>query len=330
MRIVVALGGNALHRRGEALAASVLEANIVTAVAAIAEIARRGHELIVTHGNGPQIGLLALQAEAYADVPPFPLDVLGAESTGMISYLLERELRNEIPERDHAAVLTQVVVDADDPAFSRPSKPIGPLYDAAAAARLTPARGWEMVRDGAGWRRAAASPEPRRIVELEAIRTLVEDGTTVVAAGGGGIPVVRAPDGRHKGVEAVIDKDLTAAMLAAELQADELLILTDVDVVSAGWGTADARPIRKASPDQLAAFAFESGTIEPKIRAACNFVRRTDGIARIGALAKATATLDGASGTTVANGGAPIAWAGLQDSDTVEQDQEYRGGSDDA
>ena len=329
MRIVAALGGNALHRRGDSLEASVLETNVVAAAAALAGIARRGHELIVTHGNGPQIGLLALQAEAYAEVPPFPLDILGAESMGMISYLLERELRNEIPERSHAAVLTQVLVDADDPAFSRPTKPIGPLYDVASAGALTSARGWAMVPDGAGRRRVVASPEPRAIVELETVRTLVRGGTMVIAAGGGGIPVVRTPDGRHEGVEAVIDKDLTAAMLAAELHADRLLILTDVEVVFAGWGTADARPIRRASPNQLDAFAFEAGTMEPKIRAACNFVRRTDGIARIGALARAAGTFDGVSGTTVANGGASIAWGDLQDSDTAEQDQEYRGGGDD-
>ncbi len=326
MRIVAALGGNALHRRGEALEASALEANVVSAAAAIAGIARRGHELVVTHGNGPQIGLLALQAEAYADVLPFPLDVLGAESMGMIGYLLERELRNEIPERRHMAVLTQVLVDADDPAFFRPTKPIGPLYDTASAARLTSAKGWTTVPEGAGRRRAVASPEPRELVELETVRTLVEDGTTVIAAGGGGIPVVRAPDGRLKGVEAVIDKDLTAAMLAAALNADELLILTDVEVVFAGWGTAAARPIRRASPDGLGAFAFESGTMEPKIRAACNFVRQTGGIARIGALARATETFDGISGTTIARGAPSI---GLEDSDTVEQNQEYRGGGDD-
>src|SRR5215207_1765841 len=230
MRVVAALGGNALLRRGQPLDAATQRRNIGVAAAALAAVAR-AHELIVTHGNGPQVGLLALQAEAYQEGGAYPLDVLGAESEGMIGYLLQQGLRNALPSRDVATLLTQVVVDAREPAFASPTKPIGPVYEAAEAAAVAAARGWAVRPDGARWRRVVASPEPAAIVELETIRLLVDAGVLVICAGGGGVPVIAAGDGTLSGVEAVVDKDLAAALLAIELDADALLLLTDVPAV---------------------------------------------------------------------------------------------------
>ena len=298
MRVVVALGGNALLPRGAPPRADLQRRNVALAAAAIAGIARH-HDVVVTHGNGPQVGLLALQAEAYADVQPYPLDVLGAESEGMIGYLIEQELANCLPERDVVTLLTQVVVDADDPAMAAPSKPIGPVYPPSKAAALR-RRGWAVARDGDHVRRVVPSPVPRRIVELRAIRLLVEAGVLVVCAGGGGIPVVETSSGGLAGVEAVIDKDLAAALLADALGAEALLLLTDVDAVQTGWRTPAARPIRRASPATLRRHRFEPGSMAPKVEAACRFVETTGGIAGIGALADAAAILTGEAGTMVA------------------------------
>ncbi len=298
MRVVAALGGNALLRRDETADAAVLRANAATAAAAIAELAAE-HDVVVTHGNGPQIGLLALQSEALHDPAPYPLDVLGAESEGMIGYLLEQELSSRLPGRPVATLLTQVVVDPADPAFAHPTKPIGAVYDAATAHQLAAERGWTVAPDGEGFRRVVPSPEPRAIVELDTLRLLVDAGVLIVAVGGGGIPVVAEPDGRLTGTEAVIDKDLAAALLALELGADALLLLTDVACVQAGWGTSEARPLRRASVAELRALSFAPGSMAPKVEAACRFVAGGGGVAVIAELSEAAAALRGESGTQV-------------------------------
>jgi carbamate kinase len=297
-RVVVALGGNALLRRGEPADAATQRANVVRAVRAVAAVARR-HEVVVTHGNGPQVGLLALQAEAYADVPPYPLDVLGAESEGMIGYLLEQALMNALPGRPAATLLTQVGVDAADPAFAAPSKPIGPVYDEPAGRRLAAERGWALAPDGDGVRRVVASPRPREILELAAIRRLLEAGVLVVCVGGGGIPVTITPEGAVHGVEAVVDKDRAAALLAERLGADALLLLTDVPRVVAGWGTPGAVELDSATPAQLRQETFAAGSMGPKVEAACRFAERTGGLAAIGALDDAEAILAGRAGTQI-------------------------------
>jgi carbamate kinase len=297
-RVVVALGGNALIRRGERAEAATQRANIVRAVRAVAAVARH-HEVVVTHGNGPQVGLLALQADAYRDVAPYPLDVLGAESEGMIGYLLEQELMNALPGRPVATLLTQVTVDAADPAFAQPSKPIGPVYEEPEGKRLAAERGWAVAPDGGGVRRVVASPEPRAILELATIRLLVAAGVLVVCAGGGGIPVTMTAEGAVHGVEAVVDKDRAAALLAEQLDADALLLLTDVPRVVAGWGTTTAHELDRATPTQLRELTFAAGSMGPKIEAACRFVERTGGRAAIGALEDAEAILAGRAGTQI-------------------------------
>ena len=297
MRIVVALGGNALLRRGEPPTAEVQLQNVEIAAAAVAALAR-DHDVVVTHGNGPQVGLLALQAAAYADVPSYPLDVLGAESEGMIGYLLEQALENRAPEVRVASLLTQVAVGPEDGAFTHPTKPIGPVYMREDAERLAARRGWAIAPDGTGFRRVVASPEPREIVELGTIRLLVDAGVLVICSGGGGIPVVRRNGALH-GIEAVIDKDLSAELLAEQLEADTLLMLTDVPVVERDWGTHSATAIRRASPDELHSVQFASGSMGPKVDAACRFVERTHGRAAIGALADAAAIVRGEAGTLV-------------------------------
>jgi carbamate kinase len=298
MRIVIALGGNALLRRGEPAEAAVQRQNVATAVAAIADLAAE-HEVIVTHGNGPQVGLLALQGDAYDAVAPYPLDVLGAESEGQIGYLLDQELVNALGGRPVATLLTQVIVDRGDPGFAHPTKPIGPVYDRETAERLAAERGWTIAPDGPHHRRVVPSPEPRSIVELQTLRLLVEAGVLVVCVGGGGIPVVIDLDGRLRGVEAVIDKDLAAALLARGLDADALLLLTDVPVVEADWGTPQARPIEMASPSELRRMSFADGSMAPKIEAACRFAEATHRLAGIGALADAREILRGNRGTTI-------------------------------
>jgi carbamate kinase len=314
MRIVIALGGNALLRRGEPAEAVAQRRNVATAVAAIAELAA-GHEVIVTHGNGPQVGLLALQGDAYDAVAPYPLDVLGAESEGQIGYLLDQELVNALGGRPVATLLTQVIVDPGDPAFAQPSKPIGPVYDRETAERLAAERGWAIAPDGAHHRRVVASPEPRSIVELETLKLLVAAGVLVVCVGGGGIPVAVDRDGRLCGVEAVIDKDLAAALLARGLGADALLLLTDVPAVQRDWRTPVARDIPRATPDALRELSFAAGSMGPKIEAACRFAEATGGLAGIGALADAGAILRGERGTLVA----PAERLARKDRDAVRQ-----------
>ncbi|HZT07537.1 MAG TPA: carbamate kinase [Chloroflexota bacterium] len=297
-RLVVALGGNALLRRGEPLEASVQRRNVRRAAESLALLAR-DHELVITHGNGPQVGLLALQSAAYSSVRPYPLDILGAESEGMIGYLIENDLRNALPGHEVATLLTQVIVDRHDPAFRRPTKPIGPLYPEAEARRLALERGWTVGHDGTQWRRLVPSPDPVEIVQLRPIRILCSAGVTVICGGGGGVPVVRDERGHLDGVEAVIDKDLLAALLASSVAADGLVMLTDVDAVYEGWGGPEPRPIREATPRELRAGCFAPGSMGPKVEAACRFVERGGTFAAIGALADAPAILKGRAGTTV-------------------------------
>ncbi|NIL96422.1 MAG: carbamate kinase [Planctomycetales bacterium] len=298
MRVIIALGGNALLRRGQPLEAAVQQANIRTAAAALAEVAR-DHDLLVTHGNGPQVGLLALQSEALPDVQPYPLDVLDAESEGMLGYLIEQELSNLLPDREVAALLTRVEVDPHDPAFAAPSKPIGPVYDPRTAKRLAEQRGWSVAAEGSGFRRVVPSPKPLDILELRTIELLWNAGHLVICAGGGGIPVVRTAGGGLRGVEAVVDKDLAAAWLATALGADRLLLLTDVPAVWEDWPTPAQRALRTASPEGLQDLPLERGSMQPKVAAGCQFVEATGAVATIGALTDAAALLAGQRGTTI-------------------------------
>lgn len=298
MRIVVAIGGNALLKRGETLSWENQRLNMRDAAAALAEVAV-SNTLVLVHGNGPQVGLLALEADAYKAVPPYPLDALGAESQGMIGYLIAQEMRRALPARSIAALMTQTVVDAKDAAFAHPTKPIGPVYAEETAGGLAGPRGWAMAKDGAAWRRVVASPAPRRIVEADAIRVLVEAGTLVVCTGGGGIPVVERDDKTLDGVEAVIDKDLGAALLAHDLDADRLVILTDVDGVYENWGKPEQRLLREVSAATIDAGTFAKGSMGPKVDAACRFARATGRPAFIGSLADARRVIEGQAGTRV-------------------------------
>jgi len=308
MRIVVALGGNALLRRGEPMTAETQRGNVKIAAASLAAI-RPGVELIVTHGNGPQIGLLALQAASYNAEQVTPLDILGAETEGMIGYAIEQELRNQVPpEVPIVTVLTMVEVASDAPEFRDPTKFIGPAVTRAEADRQAASKGWAFRQDSSLWRRVVASPPPLRIFEIQPIRWLLEKGAIVIAAGGGGIPTVRGPDGRLRGVEAVIDKDLCSELLARDLDADFLLMATDVDAVYTDWGFATSKPIRLASPQALAAYHFAPGSMGPKIEAACRFAATDGKIAAIGALKDLAAIIRGDAGTTIRKDAPGMAW----------------------
>lgn len=302
MLVVVALGGNALLRRGEPLTAEAQARNVAEAADFLADIASE-HDLVVTHGNGPQVGLLALQSALVPDGDPFPLDVIGAESEGMVGYLLSRELRGRLPGREVATLLTQVVVDPKDPAFEAPTKPIGPIYEAARARRLADELGWSIVpASTGGFRRVVASPEPAEIIELEVVRMLVASGVVVTCAGGGGIPVARTDSGRLTGVEAVVDKDFATAKVATALSADLLMLLTDQPGVFPEWPNKASGVLRAASVDSLRKHDFERGTMAPKVEAACRFVEATGGEAAIGELRDAREILEGRSGTHVTPG----------------------------
>ena len=294
MLIVAALGGNALLRRGEPLTYVNQQRNIEIACDALAPLARE-HRLVLTHGNGPQVGLLALEDEAYGG---FPLDVLDAETEGMIGYALERGLRSRMPGRAISTLLTQVRVSPRDPAFLAPSKPVGPVYTAPQADRARREHGWTLAPDGTGFRRVVASPRPLEILGLDGIRELLGAGSIVICGGGGGIPVAAERDGTLRGVEAVIDKDLLASLLAERLGADLLLILTDVGEVVRDWGTPRARPIETTTPSRLRRLDFAAGSMGPKVEAVCRFVERTDRRAVIGALEDAS-TLPERGGTRV-------------------------------
>ena len=298
MRLVVALGGNALLQRGEPMDAATQRKNVGNAVLrALAPLANL-HELVITHGNGPQIGLLALQADAYSGVSPPPLDLLGAESQGMIGYLIAQALAGALPQRDVAALLTLVEIDPADPAFAAPSKPIGPVYGKAEARRLAQKHAWAIASDGGGWRRVVASPMPQRILGLNPIRTLLRSGVIVICSGGGGIPFAASAD-QVSGVEAVIDKDRVSALLAEELAADFLLILTDVPGVWARWPMREEPVIEHATPAILQSYRFDPGSMAPKVEAACRFVARTGKRAGIGRIEDAAQILRGSAGTAI-------------------------------
>jgi carbamate kinase len=307
MKLVIALGGNALLRRGQALSAENQLENIRLAANQLALVAAQ-HDVVLTHGNGPQIGVLALQSAASKAGAAYPLDVLGAQTEGMLGYLLEQELCNLLPAtRTVATLLTRVEVDLNDPAFAHPSKPIGPVYTKAELALLVQGAGqhWHFAADGIGMRRVVASPKPVRVFGIDPIRWLLAHGALVIAAGGGGIPVTRGADGKSLyGVEAVIDKDLCSGLLAAELGADVLLIATDVAAVYHHWGQPDQRAFDKVTPAALARYVFPAGSMGPKVAAACRFVTDTGGRAVIGALDQILAMLSGSAGTQVSMDGA--------------------------
>ena len=297
MRIVVALGGNALLRRGQPMTAKNQRENVRIAAQALAPIAA-GNQLVISHGNGPQVGLLALQSAAYEEVEAYPLDVLGAQTEGMIGYMIEQELGNLLPiEYPFATILTMVEVDPEDPAFDEPTKPIGPVYSEAEAKRLEAEKGWLMRPDGEQWRRVVPSPEPHRIFEMRPIHWLLEKGTIVICAGGGGIPTIYNEEGNLEGVEVVIDKDRASALLAFELEADLLIMATDTDGVYLDWGTEDAHRIERTTPDEIEKYEFAAGSMGPKVEAAADFVSRTGQRAVIGALADIPAMVEGTAGT---------------------------------
>ncbi len=311
MLVLVALGGNALLRRGEPMTAGNMRANVRIACEALAPVARK-HKLVVGHGNGPQIGLLALEAAAYEEAEDFPLDVLGAETEGSIGYMIEQELGNLLPfSRAFATLLTMIEVDPKDPAFRNPTKFIGPVYDKARADQLAAEKNWVFKPDGDKWRRVVASPQPKRIFEVRPMQWLLKHNAIVIAAGGGGIPTAYVAGQKRKlaGVECVIDKDLASELLARTLKADLFVMLTDADAVYVDWGKPTQKAIRSASPKALAAMTFAAGSMGPKVDAACRFARATGKTAAIGALADLGAILAGKAGTTISAKARGIAYA---------------------
>ena len=299
MRIVIALGGNALLQRGQPMTAENQRANIRLAAERIAAVAP-GNEIVIAHGNGPQVGLLALQSAAYTAVDPYPLDVLGAETEAMIGYVIEQELGNILPsEQTFATLLTMIEVDPADPAFGNPTKPIGPVYDKKTAEKLAEENGWSIAPDGDKFRRVVPSPRPKRIFEIRPIRTLVEQGCIVVCAGGGGIPTMYGEDGKLHGVEVVIDKDLAASLLAEELDADQLVIATDVDGVYTGWGTPEQARLGSVTVEEVVEMKLPAGSMGPKVAAACEFATKTGNEAVIGSLADIDQIVAGTAGTRV-------------------------------
>ncbi len=299
MLVVAALGGNALLERGQPLTAKNQRANARIAATSLAEIVRAGHDLVITHGNGPQVGLLALQGAAYKPDEAYPLDVLGAETGGMIGYMIEQELENVLDHsRAVATLLTQVVVDAADPAFQNPSKFIGPVYGREEAEARAKAAGWTIAQDGDKWRRVVASPKPVEIPDSRVLKLLLGQGVIVICTGGGGIPVLRGRDGSLSGVEAVIDKDAASALLAQELGADALLLLTDVPAVMTDFGTPRQAEIGQITPDDALKLDLPAGSMRPKVAAAVQFAR-SGGMAGIGRLAEAAQILAGQAGTRI-------------------------------
>jgi carbamate kinase len=301
VRVVVALGGNALLKRGEPMTAEAQRANVRSAAPALAAVAR-DHQLVLSHGNGPQVGLLALQSAAYEEVDAYPLDVLGAQTEGMIGYVLEQELGNLLPfEVPFATVLTMIEVDPADPAFGDPTKFVGPVYDKAEADGLAAEKGWVFKQDGDRWRRVVPSPEPKRIFEIRPIRWLLDKDVVVICAGGGGIPTMYQPDADRTlvGVEAVIDKDLATELLARDVEAELYVMATDVDGVYADWGTAQQRRLERVTPEELRASSFAAGSMGPKVEAAMRFVEATGQRAAIGSLEQIEQIVDGTAGTQV-------------------------------
>ncbi|PHQ13665.1 carbamate kinase [Marinobacter profundi] len=299
MLVVAALGGNALLRRGEPLTAAAQRANVKIAAQSLADIVRAGHQLVVTHGNGPQVGLLALQGAAYKPDEAYPLDVLGAETEGMIGYIIEQELENALDhDRPVATLLTQVLVDKDDPAFKKPTKFVGPVYDKEEAETRAEAAGWHIAQDGDKWRRVVPSPKPLEIPDMRVLKLLLEQGVVVICAGGGGIPILRRDDGSMIGVEAVIDKDAASALLASQLGADALLLLTDVDAIYRDFGKDTAAPIHELTLDEARKLDLPAGSMGPKMAAAASFAE-SGSVSGIGQLEDALAILEGGAGTRI-------------------------------
>jgi carbamate kinase len=299
MRIVAALGGNALLERGERPDSDTQQAHVVQAAQALAPLARE-HQLVLTHGNGPQVGMLAMESALDSMLArPYPFDVLGAQTQGMIGYWLMQAMQNAVPARPVACVLSRTLIRADDPAFGAPAKFVGPVYPEAQARRLAAERGWQVRQDGSAWRRVVPSPEPLELIDLPTVRLLLGSGTIVICAGGGGIPVTRDSAGKLHGAEAVVDKDLTAGLLAGAIGADLLLLLTDVEAVQAGYGTPQARPLRNTTPDELRSLSFPAGSMGPKVEAVCRFVAQAGRMAAIGRLDDAVAMAAGQAGTVV-------------------------------
>ena len=299
MRVVVALGGNALLKRGEEPTSENQRRNVRSACKSLVPLAEK-HQLVITHGNGPQVGLLAMQSASYKEVEEYPLDVLGAQTEGMLGYFIEQELGNMMPtEASFATILTMVEVDPDDPAFQNPTKPIGLLYGEEKAKKVAKERGWSIARDDDGWRRVVPSPEPHRIFELRPIHWLLEKGVVVICAGGGGIPTAYNSEGMLEGIEVVIDKDRASALLARQLGARLLILATDADGVYDGWGSDEAKMIRGTTPEEMSGREFDAGSMGPKVEAACDFVSRTGERAVIGSLSEITGMVDGTSGTQI-------------------------------
>ena len=297
MRIVIALGGNALLRRGEKMTADNQRENIRIAARALAPIIEE-HEVVISHGNGPQVGLLSLQSAAYKEVEEYPLDILGAQTQGMIGYMIEQELGNLLPiGKPIASILTMVEIDPEDPAFSNPTKPIGPVYSEKEARQLAENKGWDIKQDGKYWRRVVPSPEPHRIFELRPIHWLLEKGTVVICAGGGGIPTSYVKKGKLEGVEVVIDKDRASSLLAFELDADLLIMATDTDGVYTDWGGDSQEIISKTTPEEIGQYTFDKGSLGPKVEAACTFVERSGQRAVIGSLNDLKKMVDNLAGT---------------------------------
>ena len=309
MKIVIALCGNALLKRGEHMTAENQRENVKTACAQIARV-YDGNQLIITHGNGPQVGLLALQNNAYKEVPMYPLDVLGAETAGMIGYMIQQELSNTVPgSASIATVLTQIQVDPKDPAFQKPSKPVGPVYSKEEADKIAAEKGWTMAPDNDKYRRVVASPKPVNIFGLEPLKTLIDNKYIVVCGGGGGIPTWVDDKGKQHGAEAVIDKDLATALLATLIDADLFVIATDVDGAYLDWGKPEQKRIALAAPDAALAFGFASGSMGPKIEAAANFAKATGKDAVIGALADIEQIVAGKAGTRISGKAEGVTYA---------------------
>jgi carbamate kinase len=307
MRILIALGGNALLRRSDPMTTEVQRRNIMVAARAIAPLATE-HSIVIVHGNGPQVGLLSLQADAYKGAEPYPLDVLDAGTQGMIGYLIQQELRGLLPAGNQVAtLLTMIVVDPDDPAFDNPTKFVGPVYPKGDADQLAAEKGWAFREDGTAWRRVVPSPEPRRILEIEPISWLLERGAVVICAGGGGIPTMypSSAGGELVGVEAVIDKDLAGEMLAEDVGADLFLMATDVDGVYIHWGTPEQERLSRVTPEELADHQFAAGSMGPKVEAAARFAAKTGRRAAIGALGDIAGIVAGQAGTNVVSRAGP-------------------------
>lgn len=294
MRVVVALGGNAISRRGEQMTIDNQRRNLREASRVLAQVARE-HQLVITHGNGPQVGQLALHND-----DGYPLDVLGAETQGLIGYMIEMEMRAAMaPGQMLTTVLTLAEVDTDDPAFGDPTKFVGPVYRKDQARALEEQHGWEFRLDGDQLRRVVPSPMPRRVVQIDSVRRLLEAGHIVVSTGGGGIPVVQVPEGGYRGVEAVVDKDASSSVLASSIGADVYVMATDADAVYLDWGLPSQRALTEVDVEELAAMEFPAGSMGPKVTAACRFVRTSGRPAVIGRLDQLEAILAGNAGTRV-------------------------------